>query len=84
MESKEVIIISEAIKDSWKPKKKRYIIHGIEVDSGDYHNASKFEVIVYPEGGWTTASPRAWYEEIDKLVSDHLENSEFYKNFKDD
>ena len=77
---KDVIIIKESIEDVWDSENKRYFIEGIEVVNGDYHNASKWEAIVYPSGGYTTYSPNSWYAEIDEVVIDHLETSEFYNN----
>ena len=82
---KEILILSEHMKSiesdhdesGWE---KIYVIRGIEVLDGNYKDATMFETIAYKEGGWSSVSPRAWYEEVDEAIKDHLENSDFYNN----
>ena len=71
---KEIIILKNSIKDD------NYYIDGIEVEDGDYKDASMFTVIIQ-SGFYTSYSPRGWYDEIEAAVNDHKENNVLYKEF---
>ena len=79
MQDRNLEIIATSIKTN-DIGERTYVIVGIEVEGDNWRDASMFEAIVYPEGGFTTSSRRGWYYELEKLVERHIEMDEFYNN----
>ena len=73
--SRELVVIKRSIDDE-----DRFIVEGIEVEDGDYKDASKFEIIFYRDQGYTSWSPRAWYDEVEELARDEQE-LKFFKQW---
>ena len=47
------------------------VVQGLEIINGNIDDPSGFEIIYYNEGGWSTVSSRALYNELDEWAKEY-------------